>query len=83
MAANSLIPFPHSGTIQIVRAFQYGILAELFLQTQHDFLELLFLFQLRGVCEQINLEDALVLNHAVGRNDNSSYSQGLVCNLIE
>ena len=83
VAADLLISLFHGGTIQIVRAFQHGVLAELLLQPQHDFLELLFLFQLGRVCEQINLEDALVIDHTVGCNGDPSHGQRLISNLVE
>ena len=39
MPANLTIAFPHGRTVEIVRAFQDSVLAELLLDAQHGFLQ--------------------------------------------
>ena len=83
MPAYLFVALFHGGSIQIICAFQYGVSTEFLLDAQHDFLQLLFFFQLFGVCEQINLEDAFILDHTVGGNRYPSDGQGLVGYLVE
>ena len=68
MTADLFVSFFHGGSVQIICAFQDSILTELLLDAQHDFLQLLFFFQLFGVREQVNLEDTFVLDHTIGGN---------------
>lgn len=83
MAAYLLISLPHRSAVQIVGSFQNGILAELLLESQHRILQLFLFFQLCGVCEQIDLEDALVLDHTVGGYCDPSYRQGFISYSLE
>ena len=75
MTANSLVSFPHRGSVQIVGSFQNGVLAELLLKSQHRILQLFLFFQLSGVREQIDLEESLVFDHTVGGYCDPSYGQ--------
>ena len=83
MTTDLFIAVFHGGSVQIICAFQDSILTEHLLDTQHDFLQLLFLFQLRSVREQIDLKDAFIFDHMVGCNRYPSDGQGLVGYLVE
>ena len=66
MTANLTITLSHSGTFQIVGALQNSIFSELLLNTEHGRLQGFLSFQLAGVGEQVDLQDALILDHPVG-----------------
>ena len=83
MTADLTVPFTHGRSIQIVRTFQHGILAELFLDVQHRFLQGFLPFQLAGVSEQIHLQDTLILDYTVCRYCYSPQSQISVGDAVE
>ena len=83
MAAYLLIPFSHRCAVQIVGSFQNGVLAELFLESQHCILQLFLFFQLSCVREQINLEESLIFDHTVGGYCDPSYGQCFIGNSIK
>lgn len=83
MATYLLISFPHCCTIQIVGSFQNGVLSEFLLETKHCILQLLLFFQLRGIREQVDLEEALIFDHTVGSYCDPSYRQGFISYSLE
>ena len=83
MPANLLISLAHGGTVHIARTFQHSILSVLLFDAQHGLLKLLFLFQLAGIREQIQLIDSFVFYNTDGGNSNPADGQRLVADLVE
>ena len=83
MVAYLLISIPHCCTIQIVGPFQNGILSELLLETKHRIQQLFLFFQLSGVREQVNLEEAFAFDHTVDGYCDPSHGQCFISYSLE